>query len=226
MGVSPEHLQHRSNLISSRFHIVEESTCITASVAQFPNPGVVREVGSHPGQPLLARILHNNRIIWIRILDIEGHEIAFKQRQTAKGARCPMCQNQVGDFKPRVAYAWGGEGNSSTGGLRGAQRTCVPKGGGCGAQYVLLPDAFSPICQIRTPSLSPSAPRRRNRGDRLPSHERSECERVGAENKKTHKLCPFPPRAEKDKSGQMSLSRNDRTQANSFGWLYLAINLV
>src|SRR3984885_5991024 len=226
MGVSPEHLQHRGNLISSRSHIVEEPTCITASVAQFPNPGVVREVGSHPGQPLLARILRNNRVIRVRILDIEGYEIAFKQRQTAKGARCPVCQNHVGDFKPRVAYAWRGEGNSSTGGLRGAQRTCVPKGGGCGAQYVLLPDAFSPICQIRTPSISPSAPRRRIGAAAPVSPDRSEWERVGAGNKKTHKLYPFPPRAEKDKSGQMSLSRNDWTQPNSFGWLYLAINLV
>src|ERR1700677_3210437 len=161
MGVSPEHLQHRGNLISSRSHIVEESTCVTASVPQFPNPRVVREVGSHPGQSLLACILRNNRVIWVRILDIEGYEIAFKQRQSAKRARRPPSQNQVGDFKPRLAYACGREGNSSTGGLRGAQRICVRKG----AQYVLPPDALSPICQIRTPYISPSAPRLRNRGD-------------------------------------------------------------
>jgi hypothetical protein len=60
-------------------------------------------------------------------------------------------QNQVGDFKPRVAYACGGDGNSSTGGLRGAQRTCLPKGGRSRTQYALLPDALRPICQIRTP---------------------------------------------------------------------------
>ena len=38
-------------------------------------------------------------------MDIEGYEIAFNQRQSAKGARCPICQNHVCDFKPRVAYA-------------------------------------------------------------------------------------------------------------------------
>jgi hypothetical protein len=31
----------------------------------------------------------------------------------------------------------------------------------------------------------------------------------GTGNKKTKELYPFPPRVEKDKSGQMSLSRND-----------------
>jgi hypothetical protein len=98
-------------------------------------------------------MLRNNRVIWIGILDIEGYEIAFKQRQSAKGARCPVSQNHVCDFKPSVAYACRREGNSSTCRFRrrGTQRTCVAKGGRSRTQYALLQDALRRICQIRTP---------------------------------------------------------------------------
>ena len=46
-------------------------------------------------------MLRNNRVIWIRILDIEGYEIASAKLKAIRQkpiARCPMCQNHVCDF--------------------------------------------------------------------------------------------------------------------------------
>ena len=56
-------------------------------------------------------MLGDDRVIRVGILDIERHKIAFKQRQSAKAARRPTRQNQVGDLKPGIAYACRREGN-------------------------------------------------------------------------------------------------------------------